>query len=58
VGTTSVVNLNQTALQTISADLLRDGLLKPANIPPSPNAQLLPDEEPAGATGATGATGA
>jgi LCP family protein required for cell wall assembly len=58
VGTTSVVNLNQTALQTISADLLRDGLLKKANIPPSPNAQLLPDEEPAGGTGTTGATGA
>lgn len=54
VGTTSVVNLNQTALQTISADLLDDGLLRKVNIPPSPNAPLLPAEEPAGATGATG----
>jgi hypothetical protein len=40
-GTTSIVNLNQTELQTISRDLESDGLLKRANIPPSPNEQLL-----------------
>lgn len=44
VGTTSVVNLNQEMLQTISTDLANDGLLKKANVPPSPNADLLPDE--------------
>jgi LCP family protein required for cell wall assembly len=41
-GTTSVVNLNQTALQAISRDLESDGLLKRSNVPPSPNADLLP----------------
>jgi LCP family protein required for cell wall assembly len=40
-GTASIVNLNQTELETISRDLESDGLLKRANIPPSPNAQLL-----------------
>ena len=40
-GTASIVNLNQTELQTISRDLESDGLLKRANIPPSPNEQLL-----------------
>jgi len=38
----SVVNLDQTQLQAISADLADDGLLKKGNIPPSPNAPLLP----------------
>jgi LCP family protein required for cell wall assembly len=41
-GTTSVVNLNQTALQAISRDLENDGLVKRSNVPPSPNADLLP----------------
>jgi LCP family protein required for cell wall assembly len=40
-GTSSVVNLNQTALQAISRDLESDGLLSRRNIPPSPNAELL-----------------
>jgi polyisoprenyl-teichoic acid--peptidoglycan teichoic acid transferase len=40
-GTASIVSLNQTELQTISRDLESDGLLKRANIPPSPNEQLL-----------------
>lgn len=40
-GTTSVVNLNSTAVQAISRDLESDGTLKRANIPPSPNEQLL-----------------
>jgi hypothetical protein len=40
-GTASIVTLNQTELQTISRDLESDGLLKRANIPPSPNEQLL-----------------
>jgi len=38
----SVVNLDQTQLQAISQDLADDGLLKKGNIPPSPNAPLLP----------------
>lgn len=45
-GGTSVVTLNQTMLTAISQDLEDDGLLKKANIPPSPNAQLLPEPEP------------
>ena len=40
-GTTSVVNLNSTAVQAISRDLESDGLLKRSNIPPSPNEQLV-----------------
>ena len=40
-GTMSVVNLNQEALQAISRDLEKDGILKVANIPPSPNAQQI-----------------
>jgi LCP family protein required for cell wall assembly len=40
-GTTSVVNLNSTTVEAISRDLETDGLLKRANIPPSPNEQLL-----------------
>ncbi len=41
VGGLSVVTLDQAALDTISKDLADDGLLKKANIPPSPNAELL-----------------
>ncbi len=40
-GGTSVVNLDQTALQAIARDLADDGLLTRANVPPSPNASLL-----------------
>lgn len=43
-GNMSVVNLDQSVLQTISTDLANDGLLKKVNVPPSPNADLLPDE--------------
>lgn len=46
-GGIAVVNLNQTALAAISEDLAKDGLLKKANIPPSPNATLLPTTEAA-----------
>lgn len=42
-GGTSVVHLDQTTLATISQDLADDGLLKKANVPPSPNGSLLPD---------------
>ena len=41
VGTMSVVELNQEQVHAISDDLKDDGLLKEANIPPSPNASLL-----------------
>jgi LCP family protein required for cell wall assembly len=44
VGGLSVVNLDQAALEAISADLADDGLLKKGNIPPSPNAPLLEGE--------------
>ncbi len=40
-GGTSVVNLDQAALQAIAADLRDDGLLGKDTIPPSPNASLL-----------------
>jgi LCP family protein required for cell wall assembly len=40
-GGTSVVNLNRTALQAIASDLADDGILSKANVPPSPNAELL-----------------
>lgn len=40
-GGTSVVNLDGTALRAIASDLADDGLLSRANIPPSPNAELL-----------------
>jgi LCP family protein required for cell wall assembly len=43
-GTTSIVSLNQTALDAISGDLANDGLLKKANVPPSPNQGLLGSE--------------
>ena len=42
-GGTSVVHLHQTTLAAISHDLEDDGLLKKGNVPPSPNAPLLPD---------------
>jgi LCP family protein required for cell wall assembly len=41
VGGLSVVTLNQESLDTISKDLADDGLLKKANVPPSPNESLL-----------------
>ncbi|HEU4864975.1 MAG TPA: hypothetical protein VFT76_01900, partial [Actinomycetota bacterium] len=41
VSSTSVVTLNQDTLDTISKDLADDGLLKKANLPPSPNEPLL-----------------
>ena len=41
VGGLSVVTLNQASLDTISKDLADDGLLKKANVPPSPNEALL-----------------
>jgi polyisoprenyl-teichoic acid--peptidoglycan teichoic acid transferase len=40
-GNIAIVTLNQTALDTISRDLANDGLLKKANVPPSPNASLV-----------------
>ena len=40
-GTESIVNLDQSKLQAIAADLKPDGILKKGNIPPSPNAGLL-----------------
>ena len=43
-GTTSIVSLNQTVLDAVSGDLENDGLLKKANIPPSPNADLVGSE--------------
>jgi polyisoprenyl-teichoic acid--peptidoglycan teichoic acid transferase len=41
VGSASVVTLNQETLDAISKDLADDGLLKKANLPPSPNEPLL-----------------
>jgi LCP family protein required for cell wall assembly len=41
VGGLSVVTLNQESLEAISKDLADDGLLKKANVPPSPNESLL-----------------
>jgi len=41
VGSLSVVTLNQESLDAISKDLADDGLLKKANVPPSPNESLL-----------------
>lgn len=43
-GDVSVVNLDQTVLDAISRDLADDGLLRRSNVPPSPNAGLLPAE--------------
>jgi polyisoprenyl-teichoic acid--peptidoglycan teichoic acid transferase len=45
VGTMSVVNLDQEAVQTISRDLENDGILKAASIPPSPNAEQIGTQE-------------
>lgn len=42
--TMSIVSLNQTTLDAISSDLANDGLLKKANVLPSPNAGLLGSE--------------
>jgi LCP family protein required for cell wall assembly len=47
-GDTSIVTLDQTVLQAISKDLAGDGLLRAANVPPSPNASLLPAEDAEG----------
>jgi LCP family protein required for cell wall assembly len=44
VGGTSVVNLDQAALQAISADMKADAIVGKKNIPPSPNAALLAAE--------------
>ena len=41
IGSMSVVNLDQETLQAISRDLENDGILKAANIPPSPNAPQI-----------------
>lgn len=41
VGGLSVVVLNQETLDTMSRDLAQDGILRKANVPPSPNAPLL-----------------
>ncbi|MGZ8600221.1 MAG: LCP family protein [Actinomycetota bacterium] len=46
-GGLSIVSLDQTALQAISRDLKGDGLIRAANVPPSPNAGLLPSDEAA-----------
>jgi polyisoprenyl-teichoic acid--peptidoglycan teichoic acid transferase len=43
-GEVSIVALDQTTLDAISRDLAEDGLLKKANIPPSPNASLVGSE--------------
>jgi LCP family protein required for cell wall assembly len=43
-GNISIVSLNQTTLDAISRDLANDGLLKKANVPPSPNAALVGSE--------------
>lgn len=45
VGGTSIVNLNQATMQAIAKDLEGDGILSKKNIPPSPNAQLMPAGE-------------
>lgn len=63
-GNISVVNLDRTALDAMSKDLAKDGLLAKKNIPPSPNVDLLPGDgggaaaDGGQATGASGATGA
>lgn len=41
VGTLSVVTLNDETLDAISKDLADDGILKKANVPPSPNESLI-----------------
>jgi LCP family protein required for cell wall assembly len=44
VGDISVVNLDQAALQAISADMKDDAIVAKKNLPPSPNASLLGGE--------------
>jgi LCP family protein required for cell wall assembly len=44
-GETSVVNLDQATLQAISADMKDDAIVSKQNVPPSPNAELLPADE-------------
>jgi hypothetical protein len=44
-GATSIVTLDQTALESISRDLANDGLVSAKNAPPSPNEELLPSAE-------------
>jgi anionic cell wall polymer biosynthesis LytR-Cps2A-Psr (LCP) family protein len=46
-GNISIVNLDQTVLGAISRDLKSDGLLGKKNVPPSPNAELLPADDTA-----------
>jgi LCP family protein required for cell wall assembly len=43
-GDTSIVNLDSAALQAISADMGKDGIIGKKNVPPSPNASLLGGE--------------
>ena len=50
-GKISIVTLDATVLAAISKDLENDGILSKKNIPPSPNAQLLPTDEATGSTG-------
>jgi hypothetical protein len=38
------VNLDSAALQAISADMGKDGIIGKKNVPPSPNASLLGGE--------------
>jgi LCP family protein required for cell wall assembly len=50
MGGTSVVALDQTALEAISRDMGNDGLVSAKNAPPSPNADLLPSDDAATAS--------
>jgi LCP family protein required for cell wall assembly len=45
VGDTSVVTLDQAALEAISRDLANDGLVSTRNAPPSPTASLTPSAD-------------
>jgi LCP family protein required for cell wall assembly len=45
IGGTSVVSLDQAALEAISRDIGNDGLVSSRNAPPSPNADLIPSDE-------------
>jgi polyisoprenyl-teichoic acid--peptidoglycan teichoic acid transferase len=44
-GGTSIVTLDQTALEAISRDIANDGLVSAKNAPPSPNEELLPSAD-------------
>jgi hypothetical protein len=44
-GGTSIVTLDQTALEAISRDIANDGLVSATNAPPSPNEELLPSAD-------------